>query len=71
MTSEDCETCGGSGEIDETLGGIAPSNPHASCPDCVARVPLQKYVMPKPRACICQWLGFMGFKCRAHAQGKE
>jgi hypothetical protein len=29
-----CTTCGGTGEIDETLGGIATSNPHAPCPDC-------------------------------------
>jgi hypothetical protein len=31
---EDCETCGGTGEIDETLGGISTSNQHAPCPDC-------------------------------------
>lgn len=29
-----CETCGGIGTIDETLGGIATSNPEAECPDC-------------------------------------
>jgi hypothetical protein len=34
MTPENCETCGGTGEIDETLGGISTSNPHAPCPDC-------------------------------------
>lgn len=30
----DCETCGGSGTIDETLGGYGDSNPAATCPDC-------------------------------------
>jgi DnaJ-class molecular chaperone len=30
----DCETCQGSGEIDETLGGEYFSNQHAKCPDC-------------------------------------
>lgn len=30
----ECETCGDTGEIDETLGGIPTSNPHAPCPDC-------------------------------------
>ena len=30
----DCETCGGVGTIDETLGGYAFSNPKAKCPDC-------------------------------------
>lgn len=65
---EDCETCGGTGEIDETLGGIATSNQHCPCPDCVA--PVMRYVPPKPRPCICQWLGFMGFKCAAHRMGK-
>lgn len=29
-----CETCNGEGEIDETLGGISTSDPHAECPDC-------------------------------------
>lgn len=29
-----CDTCEGSGEIDETLGGEYFSNPHAKCPDC-------------------------------------
>lgn len=30
-----CDTCEGSGEIDETLGSIAPyGDPHAKCPDC-------------------------------------
>jgi hypothetical protein len=29
-----CTTCRGTGEIDETLGGISTSNPHAPCPDC-------------------------------------
>ena len=29
-----CETCQGSGEIDETLGGYSFSNRHAECPDC-------------------------------------
>lgn len=42
-----CDTCRDTGEIDETLGGHARSNPHAPCPDCVAPVP--KYVPPPPR----------------------
>lgn len=29
-----CSTCGGKGEIDETLGGGPTSDPHAKCPDC-------------------------------------
>lgn len=32
--AEQCSTCGGSGEIDETLGGEWNSNQHAPCPDC-------------------------------------
>lgn len=30
----ECQTCNDTGEIDELLGGIARSNPHAPCPDC-------------------------------------
>lgn len=30
----DCETCGGTGKIDERLGGYSFSNPAAKCPDC-------------------------------------
>lgn len=62
----DCETCRDTGEIDETLGGIPTSNPHAPCPDCVAPVMVQRYVIPKPRRCLCHWLGGIGIKCRAH-----
>lgn len=30
-----CGTCEGSGEIDETLGGVSPyADRHAKCPDC-------------------------------------
>ena len=29
-----CETCRGSGTIDDTLGGEWNSNPVAECPDC-------------------------------------
>ena len=29
-----CETCQGSGKIDERLGGYNFSNPSATCPDC-------------------------------------
>lgn len=29
-----CSTCGGTGEIDETLGGISTSSPNTPCPDC-------------------------------------
>lgn len=29
-----CSTCGGTGEIDESLGGISTSNPNTPCPDC-------------------------------------
>lgn len=68
MTSEDCETCDGTGEIDLTLGGEGFSDPHCPCPDCVASV--KRYVPPPPRKCICHWLGFMGFKCAAHRLGK-
>jgi hypothetical protein len=32
-----CQTCNGTGEIDETLGGEPFSNPHATCPDCNGR----------------------------------
>lgn len=32
--TQHCETCGGTGEIDETLGGESFSDPHAKCPDC-------------------------------------
>jgi hypothetical protein len=34
---ESCSTCGGTGEIDETLGGIPTSNRHAPCPDCTRK----------------------------------
>jgi hypothetical protein len=34
VTAEGCSTCGGTGEVDETLGGIHTSDPHAPCPDC-------------------------------------
>lgn len=30
----ECDTCGGEGTIDETLGGEHFSNPEAPCPDC-------------------------------------
>lgn len=63
--SYNCDTCRDTGEIDETLGGHARSNPHAPCPDCVAPVPM--YVPPPPRPCLCKWLGFMNIKCRAHS----
>lgn len=33
-TVVDCETCRGTGTIDETLGGEFFSNPSAPCPDC-------------------------------------
>ena len=29
-----CETCGGTGEIDESIGGESFSNRHATCQDC-------------------------------------
>ena len=32
-----CETCEGSGTVDETLGGEHFSNPKAECPDCEGR----------------------------------
>lgn len=34
QAEHECETCGGIGTIDETLGGISTSNPEAECPDC-------------------------------------
>lgn len=63
-----CSTCGGLGEVDETLGAAweAHADAHAPCPDCVAPRPIQRYKLPKPRVCLCHWLGFLGFKCRAH-----
>lgn len=33
-SSVTCTTCQDTGEIDETLGGIATSNPRTPCPDC-------------------------------------
>lgn len=69
METEDCETCGGTGEIDETLGGISTSDPHAPCPDCRAPVKAYKHVWPAPRPCLCKWLGVIGIKCRAHSAG--
>lgn len=30
----ECSTCNDTGEVDEMLGGIARSDPHAPCPDC-------------------------------------
>lgn len=62
-----CDTCRDTQEIDETLGGISTSNQHAPCPDCVA--PQARYVPQKPRPCLCQWLGCIGIKCRAHSGG--
>ncbi len=29
-----CDCCNGTGTIDETLGGLAESNPAATCPGC-------------------------------------
>lgn len=29
-----CDCCNGTGTIDERLGGLAESNPAATCPDC-------------------------------------
>lgn len=61
-----CETCRGLGIVDETLGGWGASmRSDAPCPDCVNPSPI--YVPPKPRVCLCHWLGFIGFKCRAHS----
>lgn len=34
LAAPDCGTCGGTGEIDETLGGEPTSDQHAPCPDC-------------------------------------
>lgn len=66
-----CDTCRGLGEVDETLGGRGVGlRSDAPCPDCVDPQPIQKYKLPKPRVCLCHWLGFMGFKCRAHGMGK-
>lgn len=42
----ECSTCNDTGEIDETLGGIARSNPHAPCPDC-------RPVKTPERLCAC------------------
>jgi DnaJ-class molecular chaperone len=30
----ECETCEGTGVIDERIGGISRSNPESVCPDC-------------------------------------
>ncbi len=35
--TEPCSACAGTGEIDETLGGISTSDPHAPCPDCTPK----------------------------------
>ncbi len=35
-----CETCQGTGEIDETRGGIGTSGAHNPCPDCT---PAEKF----------------------------
>lgn len=64
---ENCETCRGTGEVDETLGGHSRADQHAPCPDCVAPVARQIYKMPRPRVCLCHWLGAFGFKCRVHS----
>ena len=68
-----CETCHDTGEIDETLGGISTSDPHAPCPDCRARVPIQRYVMPKPKPlCSCKHYGrlrLVNLNCSVHSAG--
>jgi hypothetical protein len=61
-----CETCQDTGEIDETLGGISTSNPHAPCPDCRHRWPVNCFYPLKPRPCLCKLLAFMRFKCAEH-----
>lgn len=64
-----CDTCGDTGVIDETLGGWgAGLRTDAPCPDCVAPVKIQKYTLPKPRVCLCDWLGIIGIKCGAHSR---
>ncbi len=35
--TEPCSACAGTGEIDETLGGISTSDPYAPCPDCTPK----------------------------------
>ncbi len=71
-----CETCRDTGEVDETLGGEPTSNPHAPCPDCVAPVINQRYVIPKvvapkPAACLCRLLACIGVKCREHRNARR
>ena len=61
----ECTTCGGLGEIDQSLGGVGSFETYVACPDCVAPVP--RYVPPKPRPCLCVLLAVMGIKCRAHS----
>jgi len=34
LITHECDTCSGSGKVDETLGGYHFSNPSATCPDC-------------------------------------
>lgn len=70
----DCTTCQGLGYIDETLGGCARSNPECPCPDCVAPVPVVRYVH-RP-ACICKWfvrssrcMRLVNLACTAHNTG--
>lgn len=63
----ECTTCRGVGYVDETLGGSPCSNPEAPCPDCVAPVPVVKYVF-RP-TCICKWFGRMrlvNLECSSH-----
>lgn len=68
-----CDTCQDTGEVDETLGAAweAHANPHAPCPDCTARVPVSRYVPPKPLPpCTCKMFGrlrLVNFNCSAHS----
>lgn len=67
----DCTTCLGLGYVDETLGGHPRADQETPCPDCVAPVPVMKYVI-RP-ACICKWfvrsgrsVRLVNFECSAH-----
>jgi hypothetical protein len=58
-TKGECSTCGGTGEIDETLGGVPTSNPHSPCPDCTSKIPAE--TKAEPIDCAgCNGTGYVG-----------
>ena len=51
----ECETCSGTGKIDERLGGYSFSNPESKCPDCDGNG--EYYLEPQPIAEIVSKYG--------------